>query len=185
MNTNKNSYTIIYASVMVVIVAFLLAFISSALKPTQDKNVALDKKKQILASLNIRNLATPEEVEAKYSEVVEKDMIVDSKGTTVKSGEGKDKDGFELSSKDINEKALPVYICKIGNETKYVFPMTGRGLWGGLWGYVSVNADLQTVYGAYFLTKARQQVLAHLLPKKNSKTSLKASTSSMLATTTL
>ena len=38
MNTNSNSYTIIYASVMVIIVAFLLAFVSSSLKSTQDKN---------------------------------------------------------------------------------------------------------------------------------------------------
>ena len=47
MNTNGNAYTIIYASVMVIIVAFLLAFVASALKPTQDANVALDTKKQI------------------------------------------------------------------------------------------------------------------------------------------
>ena len=45
MNTNGNAYTIIYASVMVIIVAFLLAFVASALKPTQDANVALDTKK--------------------------------------------------------------------------------------------------------------------------------------------
>ena len=38
MNTNSNSYTIIYASVMVVIVAFLLAFVSSSLRETQNKN---------------------------------------------------------------------------------------------------------------------------------------------------
>ena len=56
MNTNKNSYTIIYAAVMVVIVAFLLAFVSSALKPTQDQNVALDKKKQILAALDRKSV---------------------------------------------------------------------------------------------------------------------------------
>ncbi len=37
MNTNSNSYTIIYASVMVVIVAFLLAFVSSSLKDIQNK----------------------------------------------------------------------------------------------------------------------------------------------------
>ena len=53
MNTNKNSYIFIYASVMVIIVAFLLAFVSSALKPIQQKNVELDKKKQVLAALNI------------------------------------------------------------------------------------------------------------------------------------
>ena len=70
MNTNKNSYTIVYATVMVVIVAFLLAFVSSALKPTQDKNVALDKKKQILAALNVRGLNDAQDIESKYSECV-------------------------------------------------------------------------------------------------------------------
>ena len=53
MNTNSNSYTIIYASVMVIIVAFLLAFVSSSLKSTQDKNVQLDTKKQILSLIHI------------------------------------------------------------------------------------------------------------------------------------
>ena len=57
LNTNSNAYIIAYSCVMVVIVAFLLAFISSSLKPTQDVNVALDKKKQILAALNIRDLS--------------------------------------------------------------------------------------------------------------------------------
>ena len=63
MNTNSNSYTIIYASVMVIIVAFLLAFVSSSLKATQDKNVQLDTKKQILAALNIKNV---EDADAEY-----------------------------------------------------------------------------------------------------------------------
>ena len=69
MNTNGNAYTIIYASVMVVIVAFLLAFVASALKPTQDANVALDTKKQILSALNIRDLDNAA-AEAKYNEVI-------------------------------------------------------------------------------------------------------------------
>ena len=55
-NTSSNSYTILYSVVIVVIVAFLLAFVSSSLKPQQDENVALDKKKQILAALNIRDI---------------------------------------------------------------------------------------------------------------------------------
>ena len=57
---------------MVVIVAFLLAFVASALKPTQDANVAKDKKSQILAALNIRDI---EDVEGKYAEVIKKDAI--------------------------------------------------------------------------------------------------------------
>ena len=56
MKTNSNSYTIIYSVIIVVIVAFLLAFVSSSLKATQDANVALDTQKQILNSLNLRDL---------------------------------------------------------------------------------------------------------------------------------
>lgn len=166
MNTNKNSYTIIYSAVMVVIVAFLLAFVSSALKPTQDKNEALDKKKQILAALNIRNLPTADEVEAKYSEVVVADMVIDSAGTVVKDGKGKDKDGFAVSTKQISSTNLPVYVCNVDGETKYLVPMTGRGLWGGLWGYVAINADLQTVYGAYFSHESETAGLGALIAEE-------------------
>ncbi len=166
MNTNKNSYTIIYSAVLVVIVAFLLAFVSSALKPTQDKNEALDKKKQILAALNIRNLSTPDEVEAKYNEAIVADMVVDSAGTVVKDGKGKDKDGFAVSTKEISATCLPVYVCKVEGETKYLVPMTGRGLWGGLWGYVAVNADLQTVYGAYFSHESETAGLGALIAEE-------------------
>ena len=73
MNTNSNSYTIIYASVMVIIVAFLLAFVSSSLKSTQDKNVQLDTKKQILAALNIKNV---EDADAEYQKYVKGDMLM-------------------------------------------------------------------------------------------------------------
>ena len=41
LNTNSNSYIIAYATILVVVVAFLLAFVSSALQETQDKNVKL------------------------------------------------------------------------------------------------------------------------------------------------
>ncbi len=150
MNTNSNSYTIVYASVMVVIVAFLLAFVSSALKPTQDKNEELDKKKQILASLNIRDLGGADAAEAKYNEVVLADMIINAKGDTLKTGAEKDKDGFKVSNGSITPENLPIYICKVDGATKYVIPMSGRGLWGGLWGYIAVNEDCRTIYGAYF-----------------------------------
>ena len=74
MKTNSNSYTIIYSVIIVVIVAFLLAFVFQALKPMQDANVALDKKKQILNSLNIRDL-NDAQADAKYKEVVVADRV--------------------------------------------------------------------------------------------------------------
>ena len=64
MNTNSNSYTIIYASIMVVIVAFLLAFVSSSLKEKQYQNVEQDTKKQILAALNVYDVKdVPERIQ--------------------------------------------------------------------------------------------------------------------------
>ena len=86
LNTNSNAYIIAYSCVMVVIVAFLLAFISSSLKPTQDVNVALDKKKQILAALNIRDLSNDASAK-KYQEVITADAIVDVDGNIVEAGE--------------------------------------------------------------------------------------------------
>ena len=108
---------------MVIIVAFLLAFIFQALKPMQDVNVALDKKKQILASLNIRDLANSE-AEAKYGEVVKKEVTI---------GDG-----------------LMLYDCQVDGKQKYVVPVRGMGLWGPIWGYVALDEDKNTVYGAYF-----------------------------------
>ena len=76
LNTNSNTYIIIYSAILVVIVAFLLAFVYQALKPMQDANVALDVKKQILYSLNIRDLDGAE-AEAKYAEVVKEEAEKD------------------------------------------------------------------------------------------------------------
>ena len=78
MNTNSNSYTIIYASVMVVIVAFLLAFVNSSLRDIQGKNVELDTKKQILSSLGIKDV---QDAEAEFAKVVKSDMVVAEDGT--------------------------------------------------------------------------------------------------------
>ena len=121
LNTNSNAYIIIYSAILVVVVAFLLAFVYQALKPMQDANVALDVKKQILYSLNIRDLDGAE-AEAKYAEVVK---------------EEKDADGQKL------------YQCEIDGQQILVASMKGMGLWGGISGYMAVKTD-GTVYGAYF-----------------------------------
>lgn len=135
LNTNNNAYIIAYSCAMVVIVAFLLAFVSSSLKARQDVNVALDKKKQILAALNIRDLSDSE-AEQKYNEVV---LDTDN-----------NKKAFLLNSGDYKAGNYKVYECQVGGEKKYVVPVYGMGLWGAIWGYVAVNADGNTVYGAYF-----------------------------------
>ena len=143
INTNGNVYTICYAAVMVVLVAFLLAFVSSALKPAQDANVAIDKKKQILASLNVRGIAKSD-VEAKFDELIQETCVVTPDGQVTEGG------AFEVETKEIGEK-FPVYKAKTAaGDEALVLPLKGRGLWGGLWGYVAVTPDFQKVLGAYF-----------------------------------
>lgn len=149
LNTNNNTYTIIYASVVVVIVAFLLAFVSKVLEPQSQANERIDKKKQILSSLNIRDLDN-KEVEARYAQVVVSDDIINQEAEVVEAGNEKDKAGFALPMKMISPEKLPVYVCQVNGEPKYVFPLTGKGLWGGIWGYVALNSDMRTVYGSYF-----------------------------------
>lgn len=150
MKTNSNSYTIIYSVIIVVIVAFLLAFVFQALKPMQDANVALDKKKQILNSLNIRDL-NDAQADAKYKEVIVADRVIDEEGKVLLPGtSGGENAGFKLESKDYKEGKLALYICRVNGETKYVVPVYGMGLWGPISGYIALNADKSTIYGVYF-----------------------------------
>ncbi len=123
MNTNSNSYIIIYSAILVVIVAFLLAFVYKALKPVQDANVALDVKKQILYSLNIRNLDGAE-AEAKYAEVVK-------------------------AEKTDEENGQKLYECQIDGKDVAVVSLKGMGLWGGISGYLAIDPEGK-VFGAYF-----------------------------------
>lgn len=152
LNTNSNSYIIIYSAVLVIIVAFLLAFVFKALKPMQDANVALDKKKQILASLNIRGLSDSEAVE-QYKKVVLADYIIQKDECDDGPESFDDYDGesagFKLGKTDYKAGKLVVYFCEVENERKLVIPVYGMGLWGGIWGYVALNGD-GTVFGAYF-----------------------------------
>ena len=144
MNTNSNSYTIIYASVMVVIVAFLLAFVNSSLRDLQGKNVELDTKKQILSSLGIKGV---QDAEAEFAKVVKSDMVVAEDGTLTPY-EGAFVTSYEKDFKE-NGRAH-IFVCEIEGQTKYVIPVYGAGLWGAIWGYVALNSDKDTVYGVYF-----------------------------------
>lgn len=144
MKTNSNSYTIIYAAVMVIIVAFVLAFVSSSLRDRQNRNVEFDTKKQILSALNVRNV---EDVENTYKKYVKQDMLMQADGTLTEN-----QDGFSTAyEKEVKtNKRFHVFVAEKDGDTKYVFPVYGTGLWGVIWGYVALNSDKNTVYGVYF-----------------------------------
>lgn len=143
LNTNSNVYTIVYAAVMVIIVAFLLVFVSQTLKERQTANVINDTKQQILSSLNLRDQA---DVASTYSKVIKADALMQANGSLQDY-----KGDFNTSYKSEFDKGnLHVFVAEIDGQKKYVIPMNGLGLWGTIWGYIALNEDRNTVYGVYF-----------------------------------
>ncbi len=150
MNREKSGYTMIYAAVMVIIVALGLSFTHQALNERQTANVNIDKMQQILRSLNID--ATSAEAQQKYNELVKNAYLINSDGVKEEGTEGitPDDPAFTTDPGDENAKGLPVYEANIDGSVKYIIPMQGTGLWGPIWGYLAVEADGSTIYGAEF-----------------------------------
>jgi len=127
VDRNSNAYTIIYSAVMVILVAVGLAATSQALRPLQKQNEDNDKRQQILRS--------------KYNELITDAFLINENGEKV----GDATEAF------VGEKeGFPVFVATIDGQTKYIMALNGTGLWGPLWGYLSVNDDKNTVYGADF-----------------------------------
>ena len=153
-NTNSNLYTVLYASVMVIAVAALLAFASITLKKPQEKNIEIEKKMNILSSVNkAKDIAGAsnknEYVENEYSKYIIESFCVNIKGEKTAA------DAFNIDLKAELEKAeaernFPIFVNDDNGARKYIFPVRGAGLWGPIWGYVALNDDFKTVYGAPF-----------------------------------
>ena len=139
LDRDSNAYTIIYASVMVVLVAVVLAFTSQSLRTYQQKNEQNDKRQQILRSINVTVSAN--EAEAKYNELITDAFLINENGEKVG-----DKDEAFAGEKE----GFPVFVATVDGQTKYIMALNGSGLWGPLWGYISVNDDKNTVFGADF-----------------------------------
>ncbi|MBD5180555.1 MAG: NADH:ubiquinone reductase (Na(+)-transporting) subunit C [Bacteroidales bacterium] len=149
MNKQSNTYTLIYTIILVVVVGAALAWVSTALKPQQQINANADKMKQILLSVHC-TAADNAEVTSLFDKRV-KGIVVDEDGNTVNGEKAFDVDVANQVKVSGDKRLLPVFIYNdnaIG--TKYIIPMYGQGLWGPIWGYLSLNEDGSTVYGAYF-----------------------------------
>lgn len=149
MNKQSNVYTIIYIIVLVVLVGTALAFTAISLKPLQQANADADKMRQILASVSVE--ATGSDVIKAYDEYIRSTFVVDENGNRVEGADAFAVDVAKQSKEAASERLLPVYECTLADgSVKYILPMYGAGLWGPIWGYVSVDADGTTIYGAYF-----------------------------------
>ena len=149
MNKQSNTYTLVYIIVLVVLVGTALAATSLALKPRQQENIAADKMSQILAAA----LITPAkgEVVADFNRYITRSFVVDEKGAEVEGVEAFTVDVATQSKLTTSRRELPVYVCTLADGTeKYILPVYGAGLWGPIWGYVAIDSDGSTIYGAYF-----------------------------------
>ncbi|WP_167619733.1 NADH:ubiquinone reductase (Na(+)-transporting) subunit C [Maribellus sediminis] len=147
MNRNGNTYTVLYAAIMVILVAAILASVSMALKPQQVRNKEIEKKQSILASVNIAS--TAENADEIYSEKIVNQYVINTKGDELE-GNAFTIDLKKEHAKSDAEMHLPVFECKTDDGLKYVLPVRGTGLWGPIWGYISLNEDMNTIYGANF-----------------------------------
>ena len=147
MNTNSNTYTVIYSIILVVIVAAVLAFAAMFLKPMQDANVKKDTIGQILTAATVEG----DDILATYQQEIEKAILVDINGEEVGTLNIEECEVYGNSDLKrqiaAEQKALPVYIFKNGIT---VVPCYGAGLWGPIWGYVGFEGDLKTIKAVRF-----------------------------------
>ncbi len=150
MNRQSNTYTIIYSIILVAVVGVVLSIVYQALRPKQLENIADDTKRQILAAALITP-ASGESVSEVYASHITDSFIVNSAGERTDASA----DPFDVNvalevKKPADERQLPVFVCNTDNGVKYIVPVYGAGLWGPIWGYVAMDNNGDTIYGAYF-----------------------------------
>jgi len=145
----SNRYIYIFSSVMVIVVATVLSLAATLLKPQQEKNLEVEKKKMILESIKVP--ADKKNAEALYDKYLKNSQVINSEGDIK---EGVDAFNVELRAeqkKKIEEQSLPLFFATTDDGVNVtVIPLEGKGLWGPLWGYVSLREDLNTIYGITF-----------------------------------
>lgn len=150
MNRQSNTYTVIYASVLVLVVGIVLSVVYQQLRPLQVDNINNDTKRQILLAARIT--AEPgQNISELYDQYITSSFIVNAEGDKVDSDvQAFDVNVSEQVKKPADERLLPVFECKTDNGVKYILPCYGAGLWGPIWGYVAFDNNGDTIYGAYF-----------------------------------
>ena len=149
-DTNGNSYTFIYSTVLTVISAVLLAVSSEGLKPAQDANILLEKKMNVLNAVRFKS-HDKKEIESTFEKYIQA-LVLNSRGEEINDVKAFDIVMKDESKKPAEQRNLPLYIYS-GDDGKkyYIVPLSGVGLWGPIWGYISIEgSDFNTVYGSFY-----------------------------------
>lgn len=163
INTEKNSYTVLFAIGMVLVVGSLLAFLAMTLKPTITENERLEKQQNILYAMGINNNDGPgsvdfiptTEVTDVFNKYITKQLVV--QGDDVQE----DPEAYLIDVKKEGDKAedpsytrrLPLFVGEKDGKSIYVVPIRGKGLWDAIWGYIALDKNM-VVQGVFFDHKA-------------------------------
>lgn len=158
MNKNSNAYIIIYATVIIAIVGVLLAVASLSLKDRQNANIMVEKQGAILSSIGLGGDAgkvkdKTQYIQDEFAKYIVESYVIDAKGERVEGEEAfalLDQLKAQYAAPD-ETRRLPVFIARLDNgEELAVLPIYGSGLWGPIWGYMALEDDWNTIYGANF-----------------------------------
>ncbi|WP_081209543.1 Na(+)-translocating NADH-quinone reductase subunit C [Salegentibacter sediminis] len=146
--TNSNGYTFMFAIIMVVIVASVLAFTATSLQPTQRENVRQEKMQSILATIGVEtDRAGAEEL---YNQYITEEISLREDGSVDEEVDAFQVDLAKELKKPASEQVFPLYIAEVDGEKFYIVPLRGNGLWNAIFGYISLRDDVNTIAGATF-----------------------------------
>ena len=166
--TDKNSYTIIFSVIMVVVVGSLLAGVAQGLKSKITLNERFEKMQNILYAMGINdnegdgdiNFISTDRVEEVFAKNIKKQLVIQGDEVT-ENPEAYliDIKKEETMAKDPNyQRRLPLFVGEKDGETLYIIPMRGKGLWDAIWGFVAVDKSL-VVRGVFFAHAGETPVL--------------------------
>lgn len=160
INKDGNRYTIIFSIAMVVIVGIGLSVLSLTLKPYISRNKEIEKKQNILFVMGVKSSENPElpvgreEVDDLYGKFIGDRQFLIVGDSVIQSSDAFEVDlRKELRIAAVNtdyQTRLPFFVGENGGKTFYIFPVQGKGLWGNIWGHVSLQENLDRLGGVVF-----------------------------------
>jgi len=164
MDRNSNVYTFSFASILVIVVALILAFVSQATKNRYESNIKKEKMQSILATIGVdvdRN-----EAAKVFDTYVKQKLTLNADGSVNKNVKAFDIDLHKEIKKDPKKQLYPIYIAQKDGNKFYVVPLYGSGLWDAIWGYIALDSDKNTVEGTIFDHKGETPGLGAQITEK-------------------
>ena len=149
MNRDSNLYTFLFATIMVLVVATVLAFTYQSLKDLQKENVRKEKMQNILSTVGI--VTDRDGAEELFNKYIESQLAIQNDGSIDASVDVFNNVKLSLELKKLpKEQNFPLYVAKIESKKYYIIPIRGNGLWNAIYGYISIKEDLNTIKGVVF-----------------------------------